>query len=317
MIPTIIYLYVYNVQAYIHNRKDDPALKQWKIRILAVLVLLVGVGLMGYPVLSNLVFEKRQQELADYYESMVVEIAPEERNSHWDECDAYNRFLASEATLSGDPFANDLDPETLPYRDLLNINGDNIMGIIQIPGITGNLAIYHGTKEDVLQKGVGHLQGTSLPVGGSNTHCVLSAHCGLPNKKLFTNLDQVETGDVFYLYIMGETLSYQVDQILVVLPHETEEIQIKQNGDYVTLVTCTPYGINSHRLLVRGTRIPNEEAEQVASTQTRRASTWRQQYIKSILTGLGIAAALALVIWLIRLFRNKKQSKNDSNSDPA
>lgn len=275
-------------------------MKQWKIRILAALILLVGLGLMGYPIVSNLVFEGQQKALFNYYASKAKEVTVEERNSHWNECDNYNRFLAGETTISGDPFSNDLDPNTLPYRDLLNLNGDGIMGSIEIPGITGNLMIYHGTREEVLQKGVGHLQGSSLPVGGSSTHCVLSAHCGLPNKKLFTNLDQLELGNVFYLHIMGETLAYQVDQIKVVLPDETEDIMISQDEDYVTLVTCTPYGINSHRLLVRGTRIPYEEAKRIEATQHMRAGTWVKQYLKAAFVGLSIALVLGLIIFLLR-----------------
>lgn len=282
-------------------------MKQWMIRIFAGLILLVGLGLMGYPILSNYLYEKNQKELAAYYDSKTKEITVEERSHHWDECDAYNEFLAGEAGVSGDPFANDLDPETLPYADLLNIDGNGTMGSIEIPGVTDKLMIYHGTREDVLQKGVGHLQGTSLPVGGTSTHAVLSAHCGLPSKKLFTNLDQLELGDVFYLHILGDVLAYQVDQINTVEPHETDGIQIQPDEDYVTLVTCTPYGINSHRLLVRGTRIPYEEAKRIEASQKKRASTWQQQYLKAILIGLGIAVAVGLALILIRHLRRRKK----------
>ena len=281
-------------------------MKPWIIRVLAGVILLAGIGLMGYPIVSNLVFEKRQKILAEFYESKAAEISTEERSAHWEDCDKYNRMLASEAELLTDPFASDLDPETLPYAALLNLNDDSSMGVIEIPGVSGNLVIYHGTKEDVLQKGVGHLQGTSLPVGGTATHCVLSAHCGLPGKKLFTNLDQLEIGDVFYLHIMGETLSYKVDHINVVLPHETDDLRIDPKHDYVTLVTCTPYGINSHRLLVRGTRIPYDEAKQIEIAQKKRSSTWQQQYLKAILIGLGIAVIIGLIIVIIRRFRRKK-----------
>ena len=283
-------------------------MKQWKIRLLAAVILLVGVGLVGYPVVSNIMFEKRQEALANFYESTVAEISEEERSSHWEDCDNYNRALAREASAISDPFTSDLDPNTLPYAALLNLGGDGVMGTIDIPGVAGRLVIYHGTGEDVLQNGVGHLQGTSLPVGGTGTHCVLSAHCGLPSKKLFTNLDQLEKGEVFFLHIMGETLAYKVDNIAVVLPHETEGILIDPEQDYVTLVTCTPYGINSHRLLVRGIRVTYEEAKQIESVQhKKKGSTWQQQYIRAILIGLGIAFVSALAIVLIRRRRMKNK----------
>ncbi|MCH5186994.1 MAG: class C sortase [Oscillospiraceae bacterium] len=282
-------------------------MRQWTIRILAVLVLLVGVGLVGYPVFNNYLYEKGQERLSNYYASLVREVPVDTLAEHLEECRNYNALLAAESSVMSDPFSNDLDPNTLPYRDLLNFDGRGTMGSIEIPGITDRLMIYHGTKEDVLQQGVGHLQGTSLPIGGAATHCVLSAHCGLPSKKLFTNLDQLELGDVFYLHVAGDTLAYQVDQINIVLPHETEYIRIEPEGDYVTLVTCTPYGINSHRLLVRGTHIPYEEAEKLVATQQKKKSTWMQQYIRAILIGLGIAAVIWLIIIISRRLRRKNQ----------
>lgn len=289
-------------------RKGVLALRQWKIRILALLVLLAGIGLVGYPVLNNYLYEKGQERLSDYYASIVREVPEDKLAEHLEECRTYNAFLAAEASVMSDPFSNDLDPNTLPYRDLLNFDGRGTMGNIEIPGVTDRLMIYHGTREEVLQKGVGHLQGTSLPVGGPATHCVLSAHCGLPSKKLFTNLDQLDIGDVFYLHVAGDTLAYQVDQVNVVLPHETDYIRIEPDGDFVTLVTCTPYGINSHRLLVRGTRIPYEEAEKIATTQMKKSSTWTQQYIKALLIGVGLAA----VIWMVIIFMRRLKRKNQA-----
>lgn len=188
------------------------------------------------------------------------------------------------------------------------------MGSIEIPSIDVNLVIYHGTEEEVLQKGVGHLQGTSLPVGGTGTHSVLSAHTGLPNKKLFTDLDQLEPGDVFYLHILGETLAYKVDQILTVLPHETDALMIDSTQDYVTLVTCTPYGINSHRLLVRGTRIPYEEAQQIAQDAgTHSGSTWRDEYLKALFVGL----LILLVLIIVKLVWDKKHAPAVASSRTA
>ena len=287
------------------------SLKQWIIRIFAGAVLLVGIGLMLYPIVSNLVFEKRQEALAAFYEEKAREIPPAERSSQWEKCGAYNDALYRSGARLTDPFGDEGARQDQSYDALLNINGDGVMGSMEIPGITGRLVIYHGTEERVLQKGVGHLEGSSLPVGGENTHAVLSAHCGLPSKKLFTNIDQLEVGDVFYLYILGETLAYQVDNRLVVLPNEVDALKIAPGKDFVTLVTCTPYGINSHRLLVRGTRISYEEAKEIELQQKRRASTWRQEYVKALFAGLGIVAVLGIVVFLIRLIRKRtgKQKK--------
>lgn len=293
---------------------------KWFLRILMVVIALVGIGLMGYPLYNNYLYEKAQKNLAAYYEQMAAEISPEERDTRWDECEEYNRQILSGGVIPSDPFTeDDEDPEKSRYYSLLSLDDKGAMGSFEVPGLIGPLIIYHGTDEDVLQKGVGHMEGSSLPVGGIGTHAVLSAHTGLTNKKLFTNLDQLEMGDVFFLKILGETLAYQVNQIKVVLPTEAvDELRIDPNEDYVTLVTCTPYGINSHRLLVRGTRIPYEEAEQIAnSTPTKKGSTWLTKYLKSLIIGVAIASGLWIILRLPRLIikSRKKRKEEDSSAD--
>ena len=186
------------------------------------------------------------------------------------------------------------------------------MGYVVIPKIDVNLPIYHGTSEEVLQKGVGHLQNTSLPVGGESTHAVLSGHTGLSSAKLFTDLDKLEEGNIFYIKTLGETFAYEVDQIKIVEPHETSDLLIESDKDYVTLVTCTPYGINSHRLLVRGTRIPyTEEVEKEIKKEQKEnvGSTWRDEYFKALAIGLGGLAILGIIFIIVVLIKKKGRKK--------
>lgn len=284
----------------------------WLVRLAALGILLAGVGILLYPLISNYLYEQNQQQLAAYYENLAGQLPEEEKSEELEAVQDYNADLVSGGVLLTDPFdANQLDPSVQPYADLLNLQGDGAMGTLEIPAIGLNLVIYHGTTEEVLQKGVGHLQGTSLPVGGIGTHAVLSAHTGLPDKELFTDLDQMVIGDVFYIHVLGETLAYQVDQILVVEPSNTQDLKINAGEDYVTLVTCTPYGINSHRLLVRGTRIPYEEAQAIQQqTMDRPVTTWQQQYLTAVAVGLAILAAVILLVMLLRRRRKKKRKQN-------
>lgn len=281
--------------------------------VLTVIIFILGIGLLAYPVVSNLAYEKEQKELTDYYDNLVTETMPEEeRSAEWQACWDYNAGLLQGGVLLTDPFdESQLDPTAMPYAGLLNPEGDGAMGYLTIPAIDVNLVIYHGVEEETLQKGVGHLQGSSLPVGGTGSHCVLSAHTGLNNKKLFTDLDQLVEGDVFYLHILGETLAYQVDQIKVVLPTETDDLKIDAEQDYVTLVTCTPYGINSHRLLVRGTRIPYEEAVTVEQQTEPRGSTWSRQYLYALAVGIGLLLLFTVPGLVARRRRRKRRRRRE------
>ena len=230
--------------------------------ILLVLILVVGVAIMLYPTASDYWNSFHQSRAIASYAESVSHMTAADYERMWLDASAYNQTLLGKAN----PFA--VSEEDWPeYEALLNIAGDGIMGYIEIPKINCSLPIYHGTGEAVLQIAVGHIQGSSLPVGGASTHCVLSGHRGLPSAKLFTDLDQLDEGDTFMLRVLNETLTYQVDQIRRVLPNELDDLAIADGRDFCTLVTCTPYGVNTHRLLVRGKRIENtEEAAAVTIT---------------------------------------------------
>ena len=223
--------------------------------ILLVAVLIVGVGLLVYPSLSDYWNSFHQTRAIASYSDAVSTMDNADYDRIWSEAEAYNAALAEKAN----PYFFTEEDQKL-YEDRLNISGTGVMGYIDIPEIKCTLPIYHGTSHAVLQIAVGHVEGTSLPVGGEGTHCVLSGHRGLPSARLFTDLDQLVAGDLFLLQILDETLTYEVDQIHIVLPTEVSDLTIEKGKDYCTLVTCTPYGVNSHRLLVRGHRVANEEA---------------------------------------------------------
>lgn len=224
--------------------------------ILPVLVILAGLLVLLYPTISNYLIEQNASRAVASYDQATVDLSAQEREQMLARAHAYNDALAAS---SGAPTASEGGEPAQAveaYEDLLNLNGDGMMGYLIIPKMNVELPIYHGVEEKVLQVGVGHLSETSLPVGGESTHAALSGHRGLPSAKLFTDLDQMEEGDQFYIKILGETLAYEVHSIETVLPTETESLAIQPGEDLVTLITCTPYGINSHRLLVHAHRIP-------------------------------------------------------------
>lgn len=230
--------------------------------ILLFLIMLAGLSLLLYPSVSDYWNSFHQTRAIATYAEEVANLNRDLYDEIWAAADLYNASLTDRDNAY---LLSDAQKEE--YQQLLNVSGLGVMGYIEIPGIDCSLPIYHGTEESVLQIAVGHLEWTSLPVGGESTHCVLSGHRGLPSAKLFTNLDRLEVGDLFMLRILDEVLTYEVDQILIVEPQDTEALQIVEGMDYCTLVTCTPYGINTHRLLVRGHRTDNvEEARTVRVT---------------------------------------------------
>ena len=220
------------------------------LTVLFILILFAGLSLLLYPSISNYWNSFHSTQAIANYTEEVANLAHQEYDDLWAAARKYNEELSRHGTAD-----RLTDEQTQQYETLLNVSGLGIMGSIEIPEIDVNLPIYHGTDESVLQVAVGHLEWSSLPIGGDGTHCVLSGHRGLPSAKLFTNLDQLEKGDTFLLRILDEVLTYEVDQILIVEPQETAALQIEHGKDYCTLITCTPYGINTHRLLVRGHRI--------------------------------------------------------------
>lgn len=279
-------------------------MKRTAIIILAVVVFLMALGITFYPIISNHINAKYASEIQTTYEAVLQEADNSELIDAKEKAIAYNESITPGASVDDAYSQEALINATRDYESLLNIAGDGIMGYVKIPKIDVQLPIYHGTDNASLERGIGHLLGSSLPVGGDSTHTILTAHSGMASQKMFSDLPQLTIGDVFYLRILGETLAYQVDQINTVLPHDTSYLGIEHGEDLATLVTCTPFGINTHRLLVRGERIPYEEAEVIVeSTQEEVVeSTWEQHYLKGIIIGLAVVLVLvliAVIVWLI------------------
>lgn len=250
--------------------------------------------------------------LADAYDALVC-VRPYKRSNAEKEqmladARAYNQEMLGNIDLI-DPFSQTNTEIDERYQNLLNVDGSGMMGYIRIPKIKVELPIYHGTSETVLQAGVGHFWGTSLPVGGESTHTVLTGHRGLPTKTLFTNMDKLKVGDIFYIKVLGETLAYQIDQILTVLPEETEALSIEPGQDYATLVTCTPYAINTHRLLVRGERIPYEEAIKEVPDQNIKPELSFTAKVLIITIVVILIGLIAMIIYSKRNSKKKKRRK--------
>ncbi len=277
------------------------------------LMFLIGFGILVYPTVADQWNTYRQSRLISSYERTINEMEPEDFTAEWEKARAFNDTL-TQNSIYGDVFGEeDQELENTEYWQVLNVGGDGVMGYLSIPKINIKLSIYHGTGDEVLQTGVGHLNGTKLPIGGESTHSVLAAHRGLPSARLFTDIDQLEKGDMFYIHVLDETLAYQVDQILDMVDkddYETleEALQIEDGKDQVTLFTCTPYGVNSHRLLVRGIRVPYNGEEEAAATPVDTMLEAVQDYYMLYLI-LGLAITL-LIILLMRFFMRPGRKKN-------
>ena len=247
--------------------KDNKTVQKKKSNnastVLLVAIFFVGLCVLLYPTISDFWNEKRQSQAIINYDDLIVDLTPEDYTDFFAKADIYNQKIRNMPY----PFLGYKNVSE-EYYNTLDVNGNGMMGYITIEKIKVQLPIYHGTSDQVLNSAVGHVEGSTLPIGGTSTHAVLSAHRGLPSAKLFTNLDKLEKGDIFTIRILDRTITYQIDQILVVLPEETNDLNIVSGEDYCTLVTCTPYGINTHRMLVRGTRIENIEPEKVINVIT-------------------------------------------------
>ena len=265
--------------------------------ILLILVLVVGLSLILYPTIADWWNSFHQSRAIADYDAILSEMKEEDYTHLFEAAMAYNEQLRQ---LKFPLMYYDQVPG---YDDLLDITGTGIMGYIDIPSIQVELPIYHGTSEGVLQIAAGHVKGSSLPTGGENTHCVISAHRGLPSARLFTDLDKMQIGDTFTLSVVDRILTYEVDQILTVLPHEVEPLYVQEGEDYCTLVTCTPYGINTHRLLVRGTRIENAE-EVVVKRVTADAVQ-----IQPLLVAPMVAAPILLLLLIILILPKPKKKR--------
>lgn len=284
--------------------------------VLFGLLFLAGFGILAYPTISDQWNTYRQSKLINNYENALAEFEPEDFDREWKAARSFNETLERN-NLYGDVFgsADENKIEDTAYWNVLNVAGDGIMGYLSIPKINIRLAVYHGTSEEVLQTGIGHLGGTKLPIGGEGTHSVVAAHRGLPSAKLFTDIDQLERGDRFYLHILDEVLAYQVDQILPMVDKDDaktleEALQIEEGKDYVTLFTCTPYGVNSHRLLVRGIRVPYNGEEESAGIADTMLQAVQNYYMLYLLLGLSVTL-LMISIMRILFSRRKKKNKND------
>ena len=281
--------------------------------VLGILAFLLALLITLYPVISNYVNERYASEIHTAYEEIIQQADNSALLEAKKQAIAYNEAITP--GTAGEAYSQAaLTDASRDYESQLNIAGDGTMGYVEIPKISVNLPIYHGTGNDSLERGVGHLLGSSLPVGGASTHAILTGHSGMATQKMFTDLEQLSVGDVFYLHILDEILAYQVIEINTVLPYDTSFLGIEHGEDYCTLVTCTPYGVNTHRLLVRGSRIPSEEAEaiveeiQEAEVET---STWEQQYIRGLVIGLKILLSLILLILITANIR--KRTKRGGN----
>ncbi len=277
--------------------------------ILLVAVFLIGLSVLLYPAVSDFINEKRQSKAIMNYEDLLADLTPENYSAFFEQADIYNQKIRSMPF----PFLN-YKKISEEYNNTLNVDGNGIMGYITIEKIKVQLPVYHGTDDTVLNTAVGHVEGSSIPVGGESTHAVLSAHRGLPSAKLFTNLDKLAVGDVFTIRILDQTFTYQVDQIRITLPKETEALNIEKGEDYCTLVTCTPYGINTHRLLVRGTRIENLKADPVVNVFTEAYQI--DPLIVTPAVAVPILIAL-LVVLLVKDNKKKKKNKEKQKQDDA
>lgn len=270
--------------------------KHWST-IMLVSVLVIGLSLLLYPTIADWWNSMHASKIIASYDAALSDMSDDDYSHLFDEAEAYNKALheIKFPLLDYDQVEG--------YHSSLNISGDGIMGYVEIPKISVRLPIYHGTSEGVLQIAVGHMEGTSLPTGGETTHSVLSAHRGLPSARLFTDLDRMIVGDTFTLYVLDRELTYEVDQILIVKPSEVEPLYVIEGEDYCTLVTCTPYGINSHRLLVRGVRIDTPDKIKVARV------TGDAMQIEPVLIAPLVAAPMLLILLIILLVPRKKKHR--------
>lgn len=280
--------------------------------ILIILLFLAGLGIVLYPYVSEYVNAKHASRVVVNYDDTVKEITPEDFSQYFEVAEEYNERLRQ----NPNPFSE--DNRTEGYETALNVDGSGMMGYLEIPKISVKLPFYHGTSGAVLNEAVGHLEGSSLPVGGEDTHVVLSAHRGLPSAKLFTDLPELGEGDIFILTVLDRKMTYQVDQTLTVLPTELEALEVEDGQDYVTLMTCTPYGINTHRLLVRGHRIenlPEEEVKSIPVVHVERELTTQEKIQKYIPFAVMGVAVLFLIALLIPSKKDEHRSKESGEAD--
>lgn len=283
-------------------------------KIIPILIILFGFALLSYPFISNYMFEKSAGSTIKSYEKQAKTYDQKQKEQEFREAEEYNKDLIKSVVQLTDPFkVKKSNGETLIYNNILNIDHSGVMGYLEIPSISVNLPIYHGTDAEILERGVGHLAASSIPVGGKSTHSVLTGHTGLSSAKLFTDLTEMKKEDLFFIHVLDRTLAYKVDQISVVRPEDTRKLQIVKGKDYVTLVTCTPYGVNDHRLLVRGVRTKYVKKQRSSIRPRNQDSQWMRTYKKAIAIGLMIVTALILLGKVFQKLHRKKTEHRQIN----
>lgn len=285
--------------------------------ILIIGVIVIGFLILTYPTISNQWNRYKQSQQIMYYEEVMCELDEEDFSKEWELARAFNDKMTKNDIYADVFGSDDLGLEETEYWKVLNTANDGVMGYISIPKLGEKISIYHGTADNVLQTGVGHINGTKLPIGGESTHSVLAGHRGLPTAKIFTDLDQIEKGDKFYIHVLDEVLAYEVDQILDMIDKNdmdalSKGLAIEEGEDYVTLFTCTPYGVNSHRLLVRGTRVPyNGEEDESASAADTMLESVQNYYMLYLI----LALAIIVLVTLILKFYSDRKMKTTKQED--
>lgn len=281
-----------------------------------VIIFLAGLSLLLYPFVANQWNNHRQKQLISSYEdnlTQMTEAGDIDYAKELKKAQAYNDALVPSILPDSFAVADAREEEDSTYMNCLNLTGDGMMGTIEIPKIQVKLPIYHTTEATVLEKAAGHLEGSSLPIGGENSHAVISAHRGLPSASLFTDLDKLELGDHFLIHVLDETLAYEVDDIQVVEPEDTESLAVEPGEDLVTLLTCTPYGVNSHRLLVQGHRVPYDPETTIAKEETKGQVSMHTNYLLWVIVGLAVTAVFIAALFL---WDRKQKKKMEDTATP-
>lgn len=282
-------------------------MKKYIVPTCFVLIFLIGLSLFFYPFISNLNNDSINNKLIDNYNEYEDNLSSDEKNKLLDDAITYNANLNNKRKL---------DELGLEYENLLNPNGDGMMGTLEIPKIRVNLPIFHTLDDGNLQAGIGHKEDSALPVGGSGTHCVLAGHTGLPSAKLLTSLDRLKDDDLFYIHVLGETLCYRVDNIAIVEPDETSLLQAEKGKDYLTIVTCTPYGINTHRLLVRGVRVQDDEkVESEALTVSNDIEFIKPVYLVTICIVAAVILYFGIKFIISKIIKNRRKGGDASDKN--
>lgn len=290
-------------------------MKKILLRAVGVLLVIVSIALVCYPFISNYLMSLNHQSSIVVYDDEIKNTDSDKLEKLYNEAVEYNKSLLGNVIIT-DPFDPNFEPQKdYEYEKLINLNSDGIMATVDIPKINLSLPVYHGTSKQVLESGAGHLQNTSLPVGGESTHSIITGHTGLSSAKLFTDLNLLAENDIFYINVLGRKLAYKVCKVYVVEPDDTKTLKVYEGEDFVTLITCTPYGVNSHRLLVRGTRVELQEAEELLHTaDSPEESTWMREYKKALLAGAIILVVILVVFAVVRLILKKRKTEKEQEN---